>query len=118
MAKKLSEAKHPIVIGGDEASASTNGASSIEAIYALNLLVGNINKEGGLIINPSSPLEDMSGSRIEGQYNETLKLLDNIKSGSIKTLFLNDIDLNYYLGWIVPFVFGAIDFIKRVIETF
>ena len=28
------------------------------------------------------------------------------------------IDLNYYLGWIVPFVFGAIDFIKRVIETF
>ena len=41
-------------------------------------MVGNINKEGGLIINPSSPLEDMSGSRIEGQYNETLKLLDNI----------------------------------------
>ena len=31
---------------------------------------------------------------------------------------LTGIDLNYYLGWIVPFVFGTIDFIKRVIETF
>ena len=103
LAKKISQAKHPLIIGGDEASASTNGASSIEAIYALNLLVGNINKEGGLIINPSSPLEDMSGSRIEGKYSETLKLIDNIKSGSIKTLFLNDIDLNYYLTKSVDF---------------
>ena len=50
--EKISQAKHPLIIVGDEASASTNGASSIEAIYALNLVVGNINKEGGLIINP------------------------------------------------------------------
>ena len=31
---------------------------------------------------------------------------------------ITGIDLNYYLGWIVPFIFSTVDFIKRVIETF
>jgi anaerobic selenocysteine-containing dehydrogenase len=97
LAKKLSEAKHPLIIGGDEASASSNGTSSVEAIYALNVLLGNINKEGGIIINPDSPLDDLGGSRFEGNYKKTLDLVSNIKSGSVNSLFINDIDLNYYL---------------------
>ena len=103
LAKKLSEAKHPIIIGGDEASASTNGSSSIEAIYYLNYLLGNINKEGGLVLNPDSPLPGLNSARYEGKFKDTLEILEDSKSDSVGALILNDVDLNYYLPSSVDF---------------
>ena len=39
LAHKLAKSKHPLIIGGDIASANTNGSSNMVAIYGLNLLL-------------------------------------------------------------------------------
>ena len=44
-----------IAIGGGTAGAQTNGLFNLTAIFALNQLVGNVGKPGGVILNPASP---------------------------------------------------------------
>ena len=95
LAHKLAKSKHPLIIGGDTASGNTNGSSNMIAIYALNLLLGNINKEGGLILNPDSPLADLHSSRTTSSYQEILSLIGDIDSGTTNSLFINQVDLNY-----------------------
>ena len=62
------------------------------AIYALNLLLGNIYKKGGLILNPDSPLADLYSSRTTSSYQEILSLIGDIDSGTTNSLFINQVD--------------------------
>ena len=57
--------------------------------------MGNINKEGGLILNPDSPLADLHSSRTTSSYQEILSLIGDIDSGTTNSLFINQVDLNY-----------------------
>lgn len=49
-----------LAIGGGSAGAHTSGLFNLRAIYSLNLLVNNVNKEGGVFFNPPPPLEDLA----------------------------------------------------------
>lgn len=98
IAHKLAESKHPVVIGGDLASANTNGSFNMIAIYALNLIIGNINKKGGLILNPDSPVKGLNSSKISSTYKDILSLLGDIDSGDVNSLFINQVNLNYSIS--------------------
>ena len=51
-----------LAIGGGSAGAHTNGLSNLEAIYALNYLVGAVGARGGIRFNPGSPLDGVPAS--------------------------------------------------------
>ena len=49
-----------LAIGGGTAGAHKSGLFNLKAIYALNILVDNVGKKGGVIFNPAPPLDDLS----------------------------------------------------------
>lgn len=48
-----------LVIGGGSAGAHTNGLFNLTAILALNHLVGNVGRPGGVMLNPDRPLAEL-----------------------------------------------------------
>lgn len=59
LAQDFANSQSPLAIGGGSASAHAGGTFNLKAIYSLNLLVNNINKEGGVIFNPPPPLQTL-----------------------------------------------------------
>ena len=53
-----------LAIGGGSAGAHTSGLFNLKAIYALNVLVNNINSKGGVILNPDPPIKELSGQDV------------------------------------------------------
>ena len=60
-----------IAIGGCSASAQTNGAFNLAAIFALNFLVGSVGAEGGIVLNPPAPVPELA-STISGRIYRRL----------------------------------------------
>jgi anaerobic selenocysteine-containing dehydrogenase len=55
LARDFASNRPSLAIGGDSAGAHTNGQFNLEAIYALNYLVGSVGAQGGVRFNPYSP---------------------------------------------------------------
>ena len=53
-----------LAIGGGSAGAHTSGLFNLRAIYSLNLLVNNVNKEGGIFFNPPPPLDELAKQEV------------------------------------------------------
>ncbi len=96
IAEEFSHSDHPIALGGDSASANTNGLQNLIAIYSLNLAVNNVGKSGGIIFNPDPPITGLSSSK-PNSSQEFMEIVDEIKSGDIELLLLKDADLYYGL---------------------
>ena len=82
-----------IAIGGGSAAAHTNGLFNLTAIFALNHLVGNVGKRGGVIINPAAPL--FRGGTPVAQYSATpltgwRELADRMRSGRVSTFLVRN----------------------------
>ena len=59
LARSFAANQPSIAIGGGSAGAQSNGLFNLEAIYALNYLVGTAGKKGGIRFNPPSPWSDV-----------------------------------------------------------
>ena len=66
IAHDFANSHHPLAIGGGSAGASVNGSFNLDAIYSLNVLVNNLNKEGGVIFNPSPPISVLDSDSVSG----------------------------------------------------
>ena len=53
-----------LAIGGGSAGAHKSGLFNLKAIYALNILVDNVGKKGGVIFNPPPPLPELSSNEV------------------------------------------------------
>ena len=58
LARSFASNRPSIAIGGGSAGAQSNGLFNLEAIYALNFLVGSVGKKGGIRFTPPSPWAD------------------------------------------------------------
>ncbi len=79
-----------LAIGGGTAGAHRSGLFNLKAIYALNLLVDNIGKKGGVRFNPAPPLpelsrEDVASVGMPASYREWQELAG---SGSVDVLMV------------------------------
>ena len=66
----------------------TNGLETAQAILALNVLVGNLGKQGGLFLSPAPPIH----SNINSMPNSLLEvndLISRMKDGKVKVLFIH-----------------------------
>ena len=88
-----SEKNRPsLAIGGGSAGAHTNGLFNLEAIYALNYLVGSVGTKGGIKFNPGSPLPDLPAASSAASLADWFSAAEDLRSGRTKILLLHKAD--------------------------
>jgi anaerobic selenocysteine-containing dehydrogenase len=86
-------AGHPgLAIGGGSAGAHSNGLFSLEAIYALNYLVGSVGAKGGIRFNPASPLDDAPAAGEAATLAQWKTESDNLRIGATRLLLVHQAD--------------------------
>ena len=88
LARKFAGSGSSLALGGGSAGAYNNGLFNLEAIYALNQLVGN----QALRFNPDSPLEDVPASASVGSLGDWEEATESIRSGKTRLLLLHNAD--------------------------
>ena len=91
LASIFAKASYPLAIPGGGSLGQTNGLESAQAILALNALVGNLGKQGGLFLSPAPPIH----SNISSMPNSLLEvndLISRMKDGRVKVLFMHGVN--------------------------
>ena len=92
LARRFAANQPSIAIGGGSAGAQSNGLFNLEAIYALNYLVGTAGKKGGVRFNPASPWSDVPSASKAGSLDDWTRITEQIRSGQTKLLMLHGAD--------------------------
>lgn len=90
IAQLVVQAASPIAIPGGPALGLNNGLQTAQAVLALNALTDNYGKPGGVFFSPLSPNEDAYHRPASAQ--EMADLINTMKSGGIKTLFIHGVN--------------------------
>ncbi len=90
LAGMLSSAERPVAIPGGSALAKSNGLQAAQAILALNTLLGNLGKNGGVYLAPTAPLTD--AYHRPASAKEMADFIGKLKSGAIKVLFIHGVN--------------------------
>ncbi|MCI0797567.1 MAG: molybdopterin-dependent oxidoreductase [Chloroflexi bacterium] len=82
-----------LAIGGGSSGAHTNGLFNLEAIYALNYLVGSVGTPGGVIFNPDSPIPEIlpAAARVASLADWTAAA-DDLRNGRTELVLLHGAD--------------------------
>ena len=86
----VSTYSHPLVIPGGAALGMSNGLQVVEAVLALNALVGNVGKDGGVFLSPVNPLGDDYHRPASGK--EMQDFIQSMSDGKIKVLFVHGVN--------------------------
>ena len=78
-----------LAIGGGSAAAHTNGLFNLQAIYALNFLVGSVGQKGGILFNPPPPLKELATKLQVGTAADWRDFARDIEKGDIKVLLVH-----------------------------
>ena len=92
LAKEFATNTPSLAIGGGSTGAHSNGLFNLEAIYALNYLVGSVGTEGGIRFNPDSPLEDVPAGSQAGTLSEWGDVVRDLAGGKTRLLLLHQAD--------------------------
>lgn len=88
LAETFADTQPSLAIGGGAAGNHGNGVATLIAVNALNYLVGNLGREGGLMFNPAPPVGQGSNSR-QASYRTMLELAEDARQGNIEVLIVN-----------------------------
>tara|TARA_B110000116_G_scaffold167454_1_gene144705 strand:- start:571 stop:2850 length:2280 start_codon:yes stop_codon:yes gene_type:complete len=89
IASEFSHAEPGLAIGGGAAGNHTNGVDTLVAVNALNYLVGNIGKPGGVVFNPD-PVVGSSTAGRQANFAAMQDLAENARQGAIEVLIINN----------------------------
>lgn len=89
IAREIGERKPALVIGGGPAAAQANGLFNMTAVYALNALVGSVNRPGGLVFNPEPRSQEVPAASLR----EWKQALTDMRSGAITAVLARDADI-------------------------
>ena len=87
LAEAFANTQPSLAIGGGAAGNHSNGVATLVAVNALNYLVGNLGKEGGLVFNPE-PAGEVSHPR-QASYQAMLDLAEDAHQGNIEILIIS-----------------------------
>ncbi len=90
LAQLFSEAERPLAIPGGAALGQSNGLGSAEAVLALNALVNNFGRQGGVSFAPLSPTAD--AYHRPASVQEMADFVDRMNAGEIRTLFIHGVN--------------------------
>ena len=92
LAREFAGRTPSLAIGGGSAAAHSNGLFNLEAIYALNYLVGSVGIEGGIQFNPDSPLEAVPAGSQAGSLADWTDVAQDLAGGKTRLLLLHQAD--------------------------
>lgn len=95
-------ADHPLAIPGGAALGQTNGLEAARAVLTLNLLAGNPGQPGGVFLSPTDPLQP-EGSEIPNTLVEINDLVERMRQGRVKALFVHGINPLFELPAVLGF---------------
>ena len=99
-----------IALAGGSAGAQTNGLFNLSAAYLLNMLVGNVGRDGGVKFNPSPALNDLSDGAAT-PFQEWQKLTERMEGGGVSLVLVHGVNPVYGLP-------GSIGFEAALDKTF
>jgi anaerobic selenocysteine-containing dehydrogenase len=88
LAGLFAKAARPLAFPGGSALGSSNGLEAGQAILALNALAKNLGQPGGVFLTPSLPVH-ADNPAIPNTFQDMEKLVNLMKAGSIKVLFIH-----------------------------
>ncbi len=113
LAGMLAGAQNPLVIPGAAALGQSNGLEAAQAVLALNALLGNLGKNGGVFLSPVAPLTD--AYHRPANIKEMSDFVGKLKSGAIKVLFVHGVNPIYELPGALGF-FEALNSVPQIIS--
>jgi len=122
-AKRIKELAHEFVanspslaLGGGSAGAHTNGLFNLTSVYALNILVDNIGKAGGIIFNPESPMPGVPDVRKSNTLAEWKQLAEDMRGGRVQLALVRGANPVYGLPGEIGFseALGKVPFVVSV----
>ncbi len=91
LASIFSNASAPLAIPGGAAFGASNGVEAAQAVLALNALVDNLGKVGGVFLSPP-PAVKSNISQLPSSIVEVNDLIERMRQGEVKTLFVHGIN--------------------------
>ncbi len=88
LAEQLAAAQPGLAIGGGAAGDHSNGVETLVAVNALNYLIGNIGKAGGVVFNPP-PVVGASAANRQANFSSMQALAASARQGEIEVLIVN-----------------------------
>jgi anaerobic selenocysteine-containing dehydrogenase len=113
VAQEIAAAETPIIIPGGAALGQSNGLSVAEAVLALNALVENIGKVGGVFLSPLSP--NQTEYHRPASTQEMQDFVSQMASGKFKVLFIHGVNPVFELPKSIDFK-GALKGVEQVIS--
>ena len=111
LAYAFAEGPQPgLALAGGPAGAQSNGLFNLVAAYSLNLLVGSVGRPGGVILNPSSPLEELPSNTRATPFAEWQSLAERMRSGGVDVALVRGVNPVYGLP-------GALGFRKALAQV-
>ena len=92
LARAFVENQPSLALAGGSAGGHTNGLFNLTAAYALNLLVGNVGKPGGVLFNPGSPLEDVPEVATATTFQQWTDLAGHMQTGGVQVVLVRGVD--------------------------
>lgn len=97
LARAFADADRAVAIPGGYLSGQTNGFSSMQAVQALNLLVAQIGRVGGVFLSHQSPAPAMRSKPKVNSFEELLELIERMKAGMVDLLMVHGTNPMYEL---------------------
>jgi anaerobic selenocysteine-containing dehydrogenase len=108
LAELFARAERPLAIPGGAALGQSNGLATAEAVLALNAMVGNFGKPGGVFLAPIPP--NVDEYHRPANLQEMAAFVDQMKAGEVQVLFIHGVNPLFEL----PKALGFEDALKSV----
>jgi anaerobic selenocysteine-containing dehydrogenase len=89
LARVFAEADQAVAIPGGSLTSQSNGSASTLAVQALNLLVAQIGRVGGVFLSQPGPTAAFRQTPVVDSFDRVLGLIDQMKAGEIDLLLIH-----------------------------
>lgn len=89
LAQIFADADRPVAIPGGYLAGQSNGISSMLAVLALNLVVAQVGREGGVFLSNLGPTAALRQKPAVHTFDEMMDLIARMKAGEVDLLFVH-----------------------------
>ena len=90
LARTFADADHAVAIPGGSLSGQTNGSASMLAVQALNLLVAQLGRVGGVYLSPPGPSAALRETPLVRSFAQVQEAIDRMRAGEVDLVMFHD----------------------------
>lgn len=104
LARRFATEQPALALAGGPAAAQSNGTDTLAAVLALNILVGNVGRPGGVLLDPPPPpISALPAPVGASNLAEWQDLAERLRAGSVQLVLLDDANPAYGLPGVLQF---------------